>query len=173
MTHNVPPGGSAQPYGRAVQGWPSLAGSGNVPPALDLTFDSESLQMLRTKVRACAIHAGFSEDRAADVVLAVHELAANAVRHGGGAGRLRVWKLARALQCQVDDGDLAWSLEKEAHRSSGRKTPPRGASGPVSMNPLPVELGHGLSVVQQLADEMQSLSGPDGTIVMITFDLSR
>jgi hypothetical protein len=40
------------------------------------------------------------------------------------------------------------------------------------MNPLPVEPGHGLSVVQQLADEMQSPSGPNGTIVMITFDLS-
>ena len=31
---------------------------------------------------------------AGDVVLAVHELAANVVCHGGGKGRLRVWHLA-------------------------------------------------------------------------------
>ncbi len=42
--------------------------------------------------------AGLSEDRASDVVLAVHELAANAIAHGAGHGRLRLWDLARRVE---------------------------------------------------------------------------
>jgi two-component sensor histidine kinase len=60
-----------------------------------------------------------------DVVLAVHELAANAIRHGAGAGRLRVWKLVRELCCQVDDGeappeDPAWHLAGSAANLDSR-----------------------------------------------------
>lgn len=161
MTYNIPPGRTARPNGRVVQGRPSQAGTGDVPPVVDLTFAYDALPSLRTEVRACAIHSGLSDERATDIVIAVHELAANAVRHGGGTGRLRVWRLVRALQCQIDDGDLARSLEEGT------------TSSPVSVDSLPCEPGHGLSVVQQLADQMQSLSGPDGTSVMITFDLSH
>ena len=39
-------------------------------------------------VAACAAVAGVPDDRVVDVILAVHELAANAVTHGAGAGRL-------------------------------------------------------------------------------------
>jgi anti-sigma regulatory factor (Ser/Thr protein kinase) len=45
-----------------------------------------------------------SEMRARDAMLAVHELAANAVRHGAGRGRLRMWSQEGALCCQVRDG---------------------------------------------------------------------
>jgi anti-sigma regulatory factor (Ser/Thr protein kinase) len=51
-----------------------------------------------------AARAGLSEDRASDVVLAVHELAAHAVSHGAGHGRLRMWKLPASLTCEVVDG---------------------------------------------------------------------
>ena len=121
------------------------------------------LQSARAQVRACASHAGFGEDEAEDVVLAVHELAANAVRHGGGAGRLRVWNLAGALYCQVDDGDLMASAGPEADHAGLAVTEPKGSPDRASMVSLPCEPGHGLWVVQQLADQMQSLSGPGGT----------
>jgi anti-sigma regulatory factor (Ser/Thr protein kinase) len=54
-------------------------------------------------VRAEAVAAGLTVDQARDVVLAVHELAANAVRHGGGTGRLRMLVSAGRLRCQVSD----------------------------------------------------------------------
>jgi anti-sigma regulatory factor (Ser/Thr protein kinase) len=92
------------------------------------------------------------------MVLAVHELAANAVCHGGGAGRLRVWNLAGALYCQVDDGNSP---------ASGQ---PEDSPGQAAPNSLPCEPGHGLWVVRQLADQMQSLSGQGGTSVLIRFD---
>ena len=59
---------------------------GDVPPLLDLAFDSGTLYVLRTEMRGCAGQAGLPEDRVADVVLAVHELAANVLSHGGGKG---------------------------------------------------------------------------------------
>jgi two-component sensor histidine kinase len=55
-----------------------------VAPELDQEFDPGTLHALRAKVLAQACRAGLSEGRAADVVLAVHELAANAIRHGAG-----------------------------------------------------------------------------------------
>ena len=110
-------------------------------------------------MRACVSHAGFPEGRADDVVLAVHELAgSNAVRHGSGAGRLRIWDLAGALYCQVDDGDLLASAQAG------------GLPGPGCYEFTACEPGHGLWVVQQVADQMESLSGPGGTSVLIMFD---
>ena len=92
----------------------SETAGGGAPPLLDLAFDSGALYILRAEVLALAGQAGLSDDRAGDVVLAVHELAANVVCHGGGKGRLRVWQLAGALHCQVDDGDLIASADPAA-----------------------------------------------------------
>jgi anti-sigma regulatory factor (Ser/Thr protein kinase) len=121
-------------------------------PDLDLAFDSGTLSALRAKVKAYALLVGLAEARAADVVLAVHELAANTVCHGGGAGRLRIWNLPGALCCQVEDGE---SL----------------AASQGLIFPLAIAPGHGLWVARQVADQMQVLSGPRGTCATVTFDL--
>jgi anti-sigma regulatory factor (Ser/Thr protein kinase) len=121
-------------------------------PVLDLTFDSGSLSELRAGVRTYARQAGLPERRAEDMVIAVHELAANAVHHGAGAGRLRIWNLAAALHCQVEDG-----------------LPLVPDQAP--MHPLPISPGHGLWVARQVADYMQVLSGAAGTCATVTFNL--
>ena len=131
---------------------------GDGPPILDRAFDSGTLGALRAAVRAYAGRAGFSEARAEDVVLAVHELAANAVHHGAGAGRLRIWTLAGALHCQVDDGD---------------PRPSRDLTGPQVSHAAPMRPGHGLWVVRQVADRMRVLSGARGTRATVTFNLPR
>lgn len=159
-----------RPSGRIGEGKLAATATGNITPVIDLIFDSGTLASLRREVRACAIQSGFPEDRVTDMVLVVHELAANAIVHGGGAGRLRLWKLARTLQCQFDDGDHMRSPD-EAGRSRTESISPRGAPGSSSLNSLPREAGHGLSVVWRLADQAQELSGPHGTRVMIAFDL--
>ena len=51
---------------------------------LEQEFDGAGLHMLRELVLTYATAAGMREDRAVEVMLAVHELAANAVRHGAG-----------------------------------------------------------------------------------------
>jgi len=119
-----------------------------------MAFDSGALYILRTEVLALAGQAGLPDDRAGDVVLAVHELAANVVCHGGGKGRLRVWHLAGALRCQVDDGDLIASADPAA-----------------LPDPFPERPGHGLWVARRVASQMQALSGPRGTRVTLIFEL--
>jgi anti-sigma regulatory factor (Ser/Thr protein kinase) len=128
-----------------------------VTPDLDRAFASGPLHELRAEVLAQACGAGLSESRAMDVVLAVHELAANSVRHGAGTGRLRMWQLTRALCCLVDDGDPPASET--------------GASKPTPTSSWPSVRGHGLWVVQHVADHMHVASGPGGTRVRLTFDL--
>lgn len=143
--------------GRVNQEWSEPTGTSG-SPIVDMGFDSGGLAALRHQLQTCALQAGLPEDLVVDVVLAVHELAANAVRHGGGAGWLRVWNRAGSLRCQVDDGGLRGSAE------------PKNAPNHIAVSSLPREPGHGLWVVQQLADRMQSLSSSRGTSVMIMFD---
>src|SRR5947209_1186063 len=133
---------------RVHRGWPGLAPADGLPPLADLSPGSGTLHTARARIRACASRAGFGENQTEDMVLAVHELAANVIRHGGGAGRLRVWTLARALLCQVDN-DVAAEF---------------------AANSLPCEPGHGLWVVRQVASQVQTLSGPAGTSVQVRFD---
>jgi anti-sigma regulatory factor (Ser/Thr protein kinase) len=121
---------------------------------LDLGFDSSTLRVLRAVVQEHAGQAGMPEDRVVEVVLAVHELAANAVRHGAGAGRLRIWNLAGTLRCQVEDGGSA-TCDGQRDRT----------------DPWPYVDGHGLWVVRQVADDMEVLSDAGGTRATITFAL--
>ena len=42
-------------------------------------------------------------DAIADVVLVVHELAANSIRHGGGEGTLSIWRSDDGVVCEIRD----------------------------------------------------------------------
>lgn len=177
MADDIPLGGPAGPGSKAGQAGPAFSmADGGGPPELDLRFDSGTLYALRAEVQARARQAGLPEIRAVDVVLAVHELAANAVRHGAGAGRLRMWNRAGTLHCQVDDdGPLASSdpARPGAGHVDRRATAAQGAAGLTVMSAWQAVPGHGLWVVQQVADQMQVLSGPVGTQATVTFDLPR
>jgi anti-sigma regulatory factor (Ser/Thr protein kinase) len=141
---------------------------GGATPIFDAIFDSDTLQALRARVQAHASRVGLPDHRVEDLVLAIHELAANAVRHGAGAGRLRIWDLAGVLRCQVDDGPRASDDEAVAgatHRDDEVKSPhSRGV--PSSWSAAP---GHGLWVVQQVADRLRVMSGPRGTTAVFIF----
>jgi anti-sigma regulatory factor (Ser/Thr protein kinase) len=69
----------------------------------DLVFDRHALSALRTFVALTAAEAGLRPDRADDLVLAVNEVAANSVVHGGGRGELRIWGEDAAVVCEVRD----------------------------------------------------------------------
>jgi anti-sigma regulatory factor (Ser/Thr protein kinase) len=122
--------------------------------ALEESFDAGALLGLRRTVLAEAVAAGLSGGRASDVVLALHELAANAVRHGGGAGRLRMMVIGGALHCQVSDAGQA------------------GAPGLDAAGPWPLQPGHGLWLVAGIADQVNFAPGRAGSEVTVTFALS-
>ena len=92
-----------------------------------------------------------SAERLSELDLAVHEIASNSVRHGGGSGRFRVWTEADAVSCEIAD--------------AGRISDPlvgRVAPG------LTAEGGRGVWLANQLADLVQIRSSADGTTVRIT-----
>jgi anti-sigma regulatory factor (Ser/Thr protein kinase) len=93
-------------------------------------------------------------------VAAAHELAANAVRHGAGHGRLRLWADGQFLYCQVSDNGPAESAR------TGSQEPGYGDA------PWPSEHGHGLWVIGQLADQFSLDRGPAGTTALIGFAIS-
>jgi two-component sensor histidine kinase len=144
------------------------------PPILDMTFDSGTLHVLRADVQVHASRAGFPCHQVEDMVLAIHELAANAVRHGAGAGRLRIWNLAGTLHCQVDDGLSAFGAPAApgANHEDGEATETGSPSSPSVVSPWQATPGHGLWVVQQVADQLQVTSGAEGTSATVTFNPS-
>jgi anti-sigma regulatory factor (Ser/Thr protein kinase) len=82
---------------------PDAAGPFTGEMILDEPFVEADLQALRRAVAAHADRSRLPRGRVADLVLIASELAANAIRHGGGKGRLRLWQTADALVCQVTD----------------------------------------------------------------------
>jgi anti-sigma regulatory factor (Ser/Thr protein kinase) len=144
------------------------------PPILDVMFDSGTLHVLRADVQVQASRAGFPGHRVDDMVLAIHELAANAVHHGAGSGRLRIWNLAGALHCQVDDGLPAFGgpAALGANHEDGEAADTESPASPSVVSSWQVTPGHGLWVVQQVADQLQVTSGAQGTSATVSFNRS-
>jgi anti-sigma regulatory factor (Ser/Thr protein kinase) len=65
--------------------------------------DAGSLQALRDKVRGVGQRCGLADMHLTKFVLVVHELAVNAVLHGGGWAEVVVWRNGVGLQCSVTD----------------------------------------------------------------------
>ena len=139
--------------------------AGEAPPVLDQGFDGDSLYSLRAAVAAYASQAGMPEGRARDLVLAMHELAANAVRHGAGHGRLRLWVTQDAVRCEVTDDGPPKAADGPPKAADGADAGPRDATL------WSVEPGHGLWLTRQVADQASWRSGPSGTIAAVSFRL--
>jgi anti-anti-sigma factor len=141
-------------------GEPGALAGGAGAQILDQAFDADSLYALRAAVAAHATQAGLPPGRADDLVIAVHELAANAVRHGAGHGRLRIWKSDRALICEISDDGLPPAADDNLPPAAGDR-----------LAQWRTEPGHGLSLVRQVADQTSLRSGPSGTLATISFAL--
>jgi anti-sigma regulatory factor (Ser/Thr protein kinase) len=122
---------------------------------LDQAFDGDSLYALRAAVAAHAAQAGLSPQRVYDIVAASHELAANAVRHGAGHGRLRLWADSRSLHCQVSDDGPAEQDETSSDPAAWQR-----------------EHSHGLWIIDQVADKITLERDRAGTTVTVTFTVS-
>jgi anti-sigma regulatory factor (Ser/Thr protein kinase) len=121
------------------------------PGAATIGVDVDALSAIRRFVAEQAAHAGLPPEAAMDLTIAVNELAANTVEHGGGAGELAVWREDGHLICQLrDTGHLKDPL-------AGRIPVPPDASGG----------GRGLLLVNQLCDLVRVHTTPDGTTIRI------
>jgi anti-sigma regulatory factor (Ser/Thr protein kinase) len=133
---------------------------------LDHRFDARGLPLLRAGVLAHAVETGMPEDRANAVMLAVHELAANAVRHGAGIGQLQVRAGDGMLGAQVHDaGPASRNGQAGTAGLEGQDIPSGGDDGWLGRP------GHGLWLVRRVADQMSVWRGPGGTVVTAAFAL--
>jgi anti-sigma regulatory factor (Ser/Thr protein kinase) len=116
----------------------------------ELAFDVSQLPELRTFVSERAAAAGMRAARMPDLVLAVTELGANSARHGGGSGRLRMWRDGRHLVCEVGDGG------RIVDPLAGRRRPETGQIG-----------GYGLWLANQVCELVQIRTFATGGVVRL------
>ena len=133
-----------------------MTGDRHAVVALDQPFDSDTLSELRKAVRSEATALGLPDTRTAEVVLAVHELAANAVVHGGGSGRAQIRVVAGELHCQVTDPGAG---------SGDART------GTSVAQPWPFRPGRGLWIARNVADRFSTAPGVSGSQVTAVFTL--
>jgi anti-sigma regulatory factor (Ser/Thr protein kinase) len=103
--------------------------------AARFAFGPTELYQLRARVEEFGRAAGLSAEAVIDLTLAVGEAADNAVRHGGGGGKLTMWCEGTGVVVEIHDaGRLTDPL-------AGRRRPTLHAPG-----------GRGLWMIHQLCD---------------------
>jgi anti-sigma regulatory factor (Ser/Thr protein kinase) len=111
-------------------------------------FTADRLAKVRALVESQTARLGLGGGRTYDYVLAVDEVAANSVIHGGGAGTLRIWRTGDCLTTEIRDRgflDVASATPEQRPAAD-----------------LPH--GRGLWLIHQLCDLVQTRSTPaEGT----------
>ena len=119
---------------------------------------SATLRVLRDQVHIIATDTGLSDERRADLVIAVGEVSLNAVVHaGGGEGWVCADKDRRTVQVWIADSGTGISDEALPHVLE------RGVSSAGT-------LGHGFWLVLRTCDRIYLLTGPHGTTVVLEQD---
>lgn len=120
-----------------------------------MCIDGPALHGVREFVALHGERAGLDADGVDDLVLTIHELATNTLRHGGGDGTVSVWSERDAVVCDVND--------------RGRiEDPLAGRVAPAIERPD----GRGLWMANQLCELVQIRSFPDGGSVRVHKRLS-
>jgi anti-sigma regulatory factor (Ser/Thr protein kinase) len=128
---------------------------------LDIVFGWADFTRLRRLVAGQCAAAGLTGSRLDDFVLAVHEIAANAIMHAGAGGRLILRRAANGLRCLIAD-----HAPCDGEDAGPASWVPRARDG-AEREPAGPETGRGLWLAAQLIDELSIISGPDSTIVSL------
>ena len=124
-------------------------------PATSLDLQAGLIDV-RELVRRSASDAGLTPARVAEVVLAAHEVAMNAVTHGRGEGTIVIWNEGGELVFEVQD------------HGPGMSDPAAGHSPPRPNDPR----GRGLWIARQLCESLVIESASSGTRVSLHVGLS-
>lgn len=125
------------------------------PSATRLRFGLNDLSAVRSIAGHHGTAAGLSQERTADLVLAVDEVATNSIKHARAPGLMRIWTPPTQVVCQLEDsGHILDPL-------AGRYLPTLSADG-----------GLGLWMVNQLCDLVQARTGAKmGAVIRLTLNL--
>lgn len=149
-TGSPKPGGA--PGGLPLGGGPDHA-AGPVD-LLDQRFDRDSLVALRNAVAAHSSRLGLDTDQVEHIVLVAYELASNAVRHGGGRGRLVLAADDGMVGCTVTDEGGGF---RDAERAGLVRPDPTASNG------------RGLWLVRCFADSVEINVDDAGTTAIARF----
>lgn len=117
--------------------------------ALDHHFDGDGLYGMRATVAAHIDRIGIDSGQLQRLLIVASELASNAIRHGGGTGRLCLWRAGDRLYCQVSDQGV------------GITDPSTGTSRPSSTQIG----GRGLWIARSLSEDLHITNLGRGTAV--------
>jgi anti-sigma regulatory factor (Ser/Thr protein kinase) len=119
------------------------------PDAASFTLEEGMLGAFRRFITEGAEREGLA-DRTSSFALAVHELATNSLRHGGGGAEILLWSTARSVICEVRDAGHV------GDPMVGRVRPDNDREG-----------GWGVWMANQLCDLVQVRSVPNGTVMRV------
>jgi anti-sigma regulatory factor (Ser/Thr protein kinase) len=121
------------------------------PAAVDMRVDV-NVRPARHLFAAAAAAAGLSRERVEELTVAVNEILTNAVVHGGGTARLRIWTSpVDGLTCAIeDDGPGA------RDPLLGFVPPPQGATG-----------GYGVWMARRIFDRSELIPSPGGGLTVL------
>jgi anti-sigma regulatory factor (Ser/Thr protein kinase) len=129
------------------------------PPDIDPVMDlhsADDLGVLRRRLRSWGATCGLDEQDADDIVIAVDEIATNALEHGQPPARVRGWTDPDALIIQVaDQGRTSIPATTGYHRPG-----------------TDARRGRGVWIARQLADVLTTHTGATGTTVTMHFTRS-
>lgn len=120
-----------------------------------MSFRAADLPRVRRRTASWALQVGMSADAADDFVIAVNEIATNAVRHGSPEASLRLWVSGQAGLAEIRD---------QGHWPA--------ATAPAPQPRRPAEQGGmGLEVARMVCDGLQIKAGSVGTAVLLRMRL--
>lgn len=122
---------------------------------LDHPFDGDGLYGMRATIAAHADRLGIDDEQLQQLLIVAGELASNTVRHGGGGGRLRLWRDGATLYCEVSD------------QGPGISEPATGTTQPAATQIG----GRGLWIVRSLSADLVIRDGAPGTVVTAVIDV--
>lgn len=120
------------------------------PGTAPIRITLPKLPGIRRVATTRAASAGLDAEKTADMLVAVTELATNAIQHGGGTGTLSMWDYGDGLAAQV--------------RSGGHIADPLAGRLPADPDG---ESGRGLLLVNELCDLVRTHTVPGATTVTI------
>lgn len=129
---------------------PSSRSSRPEQQLLKRRFTARTLPQLRFGVEECAAWCGLSEPRRGEFVLAVDEVATNAVEHAGGEGRLLLRRVRDELEARVTDAGPGFTADVIPELLPGLDGGPRGRGlwlARLTTDRLTIDAGHPGSVV--------------------------
>lgn len=123
---------------------------------MDQLFDADTLYALRSALAAHASDLGLARPQLERLVIVASELAINVARHGGGTGRLRLWRDRSLLHCEISD------------HGPGISDTAVGATPPDPM----ARSGRGMWICRQLCDALLIEANPSGSRVTAVIRLN-